>query len=94
MHKGISCCFNYRLLIPSNCQSLLLLWTQSLHLLNDSPCSQITNESADDQRLLSLHYPGREEDLVYGYVKEGTKGAEGMPLNVQVSQMDFAQKKE
>ncbi len=57
-------------------------------------CSQITNESADDQRLLSLHYPGREEDLVYGYVKEGTKGAEGMPLNVQVSQMDFAQKKE
>jgi fatty acid amide hydrolase len=29
-------------------------------------------------------YPGFETDSCYGWIKESTKGAEGMPLNVQV----------
>ena len=38
----------------------------------------------EDQLRLESEYPGRESDLVYGWLKEGTRGAEGMPLNVQV----------
>jgi hypothetical protein len=37
-----------------------------------------------DQSALESDYPGHEKDLVYGWIKEGTRGAEGISLNVQV----------
>ncbi len=43
----------------------------------------MSEENAGDQLALK-NYPGRERDLVYGWVKDGTRGAVGMPLNVQV----------
>ena len=44
----------------------------------------MSTETAADQKALESDFPGYEKDLVYGWVKEGTRGAEGMPLNVQV----------
>ena len=44
----------------------------------------MAKESEEDQQSLERDYPGRERDPVYGWVKEGTRGALGMPLNVQV----------
>ena len=44
---------------------------------------QISNENDADQEALK-NYPGKEKDLLHGWVKEGTKGAQGMSLNVQV----------
>lgn len=43
---------------------------------------QVSNENAEDQAALA-NYPGYEVDPVYGWVKDATKGAEGMSLNVQ-----------
>ncbi len=45
-------------------------------------------ETEEDQEKLRSSYPGRERDLMYGWVKEGTEGAKGMPLNVQVREFD------
>lgn len=44
----------------------------------------VTSENEEDQRLLKQQYPGKEVDPQYGWVKDGTTGAQGMPLNVQV----------
>jgi fatty acid amide hydrolase len=43
----------------------------------------VSRESESDQEALD-DYPGHEKDLVYGWIKEGTRGAMGMALNVQV----------
>ncbi len=65
-------------------QLATISYTCVYNLLN-FPAGSLTvaAESAEDQAALD-DYPGREVDLVYGYVKEGTRGATGMPLNVQV----------
>ena len=44
----------------------------------------MSTESSADQEALETSFPGFERDLTTGWVKEGTRGAEGMPLNVQV----------
>ncbi len=48
---------------------------------------QVSTESAEDQTELLQHYPGVDvwRDLVHGWVLGSTKGAEGMPLSVQVA---------
>lgn len=43
----------------------------------------VSKENAKDQEALE-DYPGHEKDSIYGWIKEGTKGALGMSLNVQV----------
>ncbi len=55
---------------------------------NYVPFSQVSFETEEDQEKLRCSYPGRERDLMYGWVKEGTEGAKGMPLNVQVREFD------
>ncbi len=65
-------------------QLATISYTCVYNLLN-FPAGSVTvaRESEADQAALE-DYPGREKDLVYGWVKEGTRGAQGMPLNVQV----------
>ena len=48
--------------------------------------SKITSENSDDQNSLEALYPriGDANDIVYKWVKLSTRGAEKIPLNVQV----------
>ncbi len=50
----------------------------------------VTTENQSDQSALGS-YPGYEKDLVYGWIKEGTNGATGMPLNVQLVGRPFGE---
>ncbi len=43
----------------------------------------MTKENNDDQRLLEDYGKGQRE-VMLKWIKEGTRGAQGMPLNVQV----------
>jgi hypothetical protein len=45
---------------------------------------KVSKETSEDQKALE-HYPSDgSKDRLYHWIREGTKGATGMPLNVQV----------
>ena len=45
---------------------------------------KVTHESAEDQEALSQYPTTMKQDLVYDWVREGTRGAQGLPLNIQI----------
>ncbi len=49
----------------------------------------VTLETKEDQEALIATYPGYERDVLYGHIKDGSVGALGMPLNVQVIAKPF-----